>query len=183
MIEKNRVSIQDNFLWKEQFEVLRNTITGPEFPWYFNPIKVSNNEDRSITPGQFVHMVYERNAPCSQYYDFHFIPILKQLNVAILTRIKLNLNPRLSEPFYATFHIDSVDAHEFHEDIRARMTTSILYINTNNGYTELENGEEDTRIENVANRLVTFPADIMHRGVTQTDEQTRIMINFNYILK
>ena len=182
MIEKE-VNIQENFLEEKEFNLLRGAIVDDPFPWFFQGDVSHLGEERSISPGMFTHMIYEQNAPCSQYYDTYFIPILKQLNVAILTRIKLNLNPRLPEPYYATFHIDGGDIHEFHEDIIARMTTSILYINTNNGYTELENGEEDIRIESVANRLVTFPSNIMHRGVTQTDEQTRIVINFNYILK
>ena len=69
--------------------------------------------------------------------------------------------------------------YDFGEDVAAQWTTSILYINTNNGYTELESGEI---IESIANRLVTFPANTRHRTITQTDEQTRILINFNYLM-
>ena len=68
--------------------------------------------------------------------------------------------------------------HGLTEDITSKLTTSIYYIGTNNGYTELENGQ---KIESVANRLVSFPANTSHRGVTQTDEQRRIVINFNYL--
>jgi hypothetical protein len=63
-------------------------------------------------------------------------------------------------------------------NVALHFTTSILYINTNNGYTELESGE---KIESVANRLVSFPTNIKHRGVSQTDEQTRVLLNFNYL--
>ena len=52
-------------------------------------------------------------------------------------------------------------------------TTSILYINTNNGYTEIEDG---TKVDSVANRLVSFPSNMEHRGISQTDEKTRILI-------
>ena len=51
-------------------------------------------------------------------------------------------------------------------------------MNTNNGYTEFEGGQ---KVESVANRLVTFPSKIEHCGVSQTDEQTRILINFGYL--
>ena len=67
---------------------------------------------------------------------------------------------------------------DFEEEVASHWTTAIFYINTNNGYTEFENGE---KIESVANRLIMFPSNIKHRGVTQTDEQTRIMINFNFL--
>ena len=171
--EENDIIITNNFLPKEQFKVVRDIIIGPTFAWYFNPIKVNENEDRSISPGQFTHMIYEKDVPYSEFYQSHFIPILGQLVVAILGRIKMNLNPRLPEPFYSDFHIDVNDPN-----LATLMTTSIFYINTNNGYTEFEEG---TKVESVANRLVTFPANTRHRGVSQTDEQTKIVINFNYL--
>ena len=74
------------------------------------------------------------------------------------------------------FHSDL--SHDFKEDAVSHWTTAIFYINTNNGYTEFENAE---KIESVAIRFIMFPSNIKHRGVTQTDEQTRIMINFNFL--
>jgi hypothetical protein len=89
------------------------------------------------------------------------------------TRIRLNLNCKFPEPCKYHYHLDmSIGA------AAVRWTTAILYINTNNGYTEFEDG---TIVESVANRLVAFPANIRHRGVSQTDEETRILINFNYL--
>ena len=94
-------------------------------------------------------------------------------------RIKCNLQVRQPESYIVEgFHSDL--SFDMEKDMAAKWTTSILYINTNNGYTEFEDG---TKVESVANRVVTFPADLMHRGATQTDEQTRILINFNYLKK
>ena len=56
-------------------------------------------------------------------------------------------------------------------------TTSIFYMNTNNGYTKFEDG---TKIESVANRLVSFPSNMKHKGSSCTDEKIRVVINFNY---
>ena len=67
---------------------------------------------------------------------------------------------------------------DFEEDVASHWTTAILYINTNNGFTEFEDG---VKVESIANRLVMFPSNFKHRGITQTDEQTRIMINFNFL--
>ena len=50
-------------------------------------------------------------------------------------------------------------------------------MNTNNGYTLFENG---TKIESVANRMITFPTNMKHTGTSCTDENTRVVINFNY---
>ncbi len=45
------------------------------------------------------------------------------------------------------------------------------------GYTEFEDG---TKVECVANRLVWFPSDIKHRGVSQLDTKVKSVINLNY---
>ena len=57
-------------------------------------------------------------------------------------------------------------------------TTSILYMNTNNGYTEFQNG---AIVESIENRMVVFPAEMKHRGTSCTDEKIRVVINFNYL--
>jgi len=172
MIQENDFIVNDNFLAKEEFITFSNSIIELNFPWNFS--STMTPYDPESTPGFFVHIVYDSNVPTSPVYDSLFT-ILNQLNVAVILRIRLNLNHRLPEPYYSPFHSDTEDMSK---DIATRWTTSILYINTNNGYTEFEDG---TKVESVANRLVTFPSNIRHRIVTQTDEQTRILINFNYL--
>ena len=58
--------------------------------------------------------------------------------------------------------------------------TGILYLNTNNGYTLFEDG---TKIESVANRFISFPSAMSHKGTTCSDENKRIILNFNYFPK
>jgi len=173
MIEKNRVSIiQDNFLAEEEFVALRDILWGWSFPWFYQSglDYISQETD----PGFLRHAVFKDNVPASELFETHFFPILEALEFSIVSRIQINLNWRLPQSFTSTFHTDT--SHE--EQMTTGWTTSILYINTNNGYTELENGD---RIESVANRLVSFPTNIMHRACTQTDTQRRILINFNYL--
>ena len=73
--------------------------------------------------------------------------------------------------------------HSFHTDYKItsnrydKVTTSIFYINSNDGYTEFEDG---TRIESIGNRLVTFPIHLKHTGTTCTNHSVRIVINYNY---
>jgi hypothetical protein len=172
-----KISVQENFLAKEKFDVLSKNIMGENFPWFFNPIVVDREkESPSTSPGQLVHVVYAGNSPQSALYESDiFIPILQQLNVGIIFRIKMNLHLRRPEPFYSRYHIDIL---YLDKAIAVNSTTSIFYINTNNGYTEFEDG---TIVKSVANRLVTFPLTTKHRGISQTDEQTRYVINFNYL--
>ena len=170
---KNNYIINDNFLSQPNFVKLRDYITAPTFPWFFNTKVDSHFEDP--TPGQFVHTIQHGGVVCSQAYDT-LIPIVEHpLCVFVFYRIKLNLQTRLPEPFTYSFHSDTEDMED---EFKPQWTTSILYINTNNGYTEFEDG---TKIESIANRLVSFPSSVKHRGISQTDEQTRIVINFNYL--
>ena len=170
-------SIQENFLPVEEFNALREQITAIEFPWFFTPNTVNPLIDKETTTGLFGHSVYINSAPNSEIFP-QFYSILHQMDVSVLTRIKVNLQPRLPKPDFAVFHSDT-DGYE--KAFQLEWTTSILYINTCNGFTELEEGEQNTLVESVENRLVTFPSNIKHRGISQTDEQTRILINFNYL--
>ena len=168
-----KLSITDNFLTGQKFIDLRNVITDSEFPWFYATYGLG---DKQIFPGFFYHMIYENNVVCSPFYRF-FSHILEQLNATILFRIRVNLTPGLPEPQFADFHSDVSDIIQ--ENVATEWTTSILYINTTNGYTELE--DDGKVIESVENRLVSFPANIRHRMVSQTDDEPRILINFNYL--
>lgn len=180
-MENNTITMKpvicDNFLEEKDFIALRDTIIHFEFPWHFSLDVVSENEEKP-SPGIFFHSIYFDKTPCSPLYESHFLPILETLNVVELFRIRVNLNPRLPKPYTSDFHLDMMDLLKMEEHVAAQWITSILYINTNNGYTEFEDG---TKIESVANRLVSLPLSTRHRIVTQTDEQTRYVVNFNYI--
>ena len=89
-------------------------------------------------------------------------------------RIKANLRTRISKNIENEFHCDM---GHISEEKQKQWTTSIFYINTNNGYTEFEDG---TKVESVANRMITFPTNLKHRGTSCTDEKLRVVINFNY---
>ena len=67
------------------------------------------------------------------------------------------------------YHIDYTDDPP--------IKTAILYINTNNGWTEFKNGG---KVKSVANRMIMFDTTLLHRGVSCTDEKRRIVVNFNW---
>ena len=170
---ENDFIVNDDFLSQQDFETIRNEITTTEFQWSFSQYVDSPNEEP--TPGQFVHTIYFGNVPCSPFYN-SLVPIIEhKFSISALYRIKMNLTPRFPESYTHKFHSDL--EHDFEEEVASHWTTAILYINTNNGFTEFEDG---VKVESVANRLVTFPANMKHRGTSCTDEDTRVLINFNY---
>ena len=99
---------------------------------------------------------------------------MEKIKAVSLWRIKANLLTRTPNIVENSFHVDMT---KLPEEKLKQWTTAIFYVNTNNGYTEFEDG---TKVESVANRMVTFPANLKHRGTSCTDEKTRVVINFNY---
>ena len=51
-------------------------------------------------------------------------------------------------------------------------------LNTCNGFTEFEDGDN---ADSIANSMIIFDGTLKHRSVSQTDENARINININYI--
>ncbi len=167
----SKIKIFDNFLDANCFENLKNNIY--TIPWYFNNsvVDVSDNNDNY----QFAHL-FHSNSPSTNVFASEYFNILHncitQINPFSLIRIKANLLPRTNTHILHGFHTD-LDLP--YEGLKSK--TSILYMNTNNGYTLFEN---HMKVESVENRLVTFDSQLPHTGTTCTDQKVRIVINFNY---
>ena len=164
------MKIEDNFLDQEKFDKLQTVIMGNGFAWFFSSI-IDRVGD--VDKFQFIHVFYFVPTPCSQYFEI-LNPILEKIDPISISRIKANLLTRTPKIVESLFHVDMIGMSE--EKLK-QWTTSIFYMNTNNGHTEFEDG---TKVECVANRMVTFSSNLKHRGTSCTDEKTRVVINFNY---
>ena len=165
--------IYDNYLSKTSFSKLKNFMTSTKVPWEYNNHKVGKDETNDSF--QFVHCFYRPLRP--QYGTLGKIdpsmpiihPLINKLKASLIIKIKANLTPRTSVPEITDFHTDFSPI--------LGNSTGIFYINTNNGYTEFEDG---TIVESVANRAVFFKGSERHRGVSCTDEKIRVVINLNF---
>ena len=155
--------VVDNFLPEDQFEMLRKIVMSNYFPWcYF-----WGRGEEEITKDFFFHNFYRKGEKQSSGYFDILRPTLKELvGDGELVRVKGVLTTQSAEHHNSGFHSDYGD-----------ITTSIYYINTCNGWTEFERGG---KVESVANRMLIFDSNLIHGGVSCTDEKTRIVINFNY---
>ena len=163
------MKIEDNFLDQNMFNELQTLIMGASMVWSCNDDIDYKENDKF----QFTHLFYHVPMPRSMYFE-KFENMLQIINPISLWRIKANLLTRTPNIVENGFHIDMGDVTE--EKLK-QWTTSIFYMNTNNGYTKFEDG---TIVESVANRMITFPANLKHTGTSCTDEKTRVVINFNY---
>ena len=161
--------IIDNFIDQQSFQNLKNIMLGDNFCWNYNQaIDYADDKDKF----QFTHSFYKDSGPSSFFYDT-ITPVLRRIKYKELFRIKANLLTRTSK----------LEPNTFHTDIQGNWgvipyITSIFYLNTNDGYTEFEDG---TKIESIENRWVSFPEDTKHRGTSCTNERVRVVINFNYL--
>ena len=167
---KNQMKIQDNFLPQEQYETIRDTMMAADFPWFYNSsVLYGTDHDNDISDrGQLMHCFYTENEKHEVSHHFPLLTsLLDKLKVNTIFRIKANLQLRT----------ESIEKTGWHVDGYAPCTTSIYYINSNDGVTELEDG---TLIDSVANRMVSFNGRTKHRGSTHTNTKTRVLINLNY---
>jgi hypothetical protein len=162
------MQIIDNFLPIDQFkQVEYHFLTDTELPWYFNASAVPETYVNEDEPFQFVHRLYRWFQPTSKYYGL-MKPFLDIIQPHGLIRIKANLTTRTENLVVNGYHIDHTFDHK----------VGIFYVNSNNGYTLFESGD---KVESVANRMLLFDGNLRHSGTNCTDQQRRVVINFNYL--
>tara|TARA_B100001996_G_C18408776_1_gene496034 strand:+ start:46 stop:681 length:636 start_codon:yes stop_codon:yes gene_type:complete len=180
------IQIYDDFLVSSEYEKIEELFLGKKeygnytssnFPWFWGTIIGGSSEYDPLHNRQLSSMIYDYNndagflfsgkIPQTDPNNLKEILSDPRLNVAALCRIKANLSMRTVDH----------NTNGFHIDLPFKCTTGIFYVNTNNGCTEFEDG---TKVECVANRMITFPSHMRHAGVTTTDSHCKVLINFNY---
>jgi hypothetical protein len=173
MVDKNiNYKIIDNLLLPEELKLIQDTMLGVKFSWFYNNFVDydSTGHDDYQHNFQFIHRFYGNYSPTSEHM-YILNPILKKIDPASLVRIKANLSTCSQVRSDHNYHVDRKDIN---------CTTAIFYVNDNNGVTIFEDGAE---ISSVANRLLIFNSQLMHKGTTCTDQKIRCLVNFNYFEK
>jgi len=195
------MKIIENFLDDDIFNELFNSINSPHTQWTVGEEKYAGNSllyGIDYNEHQYDNIIEHHGFKKTEnrfdmqnvifLRDYHGIrqehdqmSIIKNvqsyidntLNIKIPLRMKVNLG----------FCSDFNRVNGFHVDIShldtIKYTTSILYINTNNGGTLLEDG---TFIKSEANKFVMFDGNTQHAPVYQTDTKKRFVLNYNFIL-
>jgi hypothetical protein len=166
------IEVTDNCLPQEHFQKIQTHLMGSAWPWYFNTVIDGPDDRGDPSKSQFIYGFFDRRDGWINSGQSVIWPLAAKINPIAWLRIKANLNPWQPEQRENSFHVDM-------EGMRGiPFWTSIYYLNSNNGYTLFEDG---TRVESVANRLVTFPGNTRHTGCNCTDQKSRVLINLNYI--
>tara|TARA_B100001094_G_scaffold52855_1_gene48333 strand:+ start:1235 stop:1777 length:543 start_codon:yes stop_codon:yes gene_type:complete len=176
------IEVIDNFLPHQDFQNIEKYFIDI-LQWKYQPCKVYDGpNENNIDNYQFEHSFYFQQSwdgifRCEISPDFEsVVPLLNKIDFLALHKVKANLEPLKSKQFFSDFHYDWAESVE--DPIPSnKMTTAIYYVNTCDGYTEFEDG---TKTQCVANRLVKFPSNLKHRGVSQTDNRLKSVINLNF---
>ena len=161
------MKIIKNFLQEEDFLRIQKVLLDSNFPWFYNS-GVVNDLDR-VNNFQFTHTFYADNLVCSNYFNL-IKPIVDNIKLLSILSIKANLLTRTNLNVEHGFHTDYVN--------QKNVTTGIFYVNDNNGYTKFKNGKISTSEKN---KFIEFNSTNSHTGSSCTDENIRVIINFNYI--
>ena len=167
----NNFEIFDNVLPKQDFLKIKNLMYESQFPWFFSKnitYEGENNNDMFYMTHTFLN-----NSKKLQHSNFlqNISPIIDKIDekcdIKCIIRIKGNLYPNQGKMII----------HNNHKDYEYKHKGALFYINTNNGFTILNN---KTKIDSVENRLLLFDPHIEHCSTSCTDAQARININFNF---
>tara|TARA_X000000368_G_scaffold346905_1_gene286359 strand:+ start:698 stop:1177 length:480 start_codon:yes stop_codon:yes gene_type:complete len=158
------MKIKNNFLERTYFDSLQKNLLSNEFPWLYQD-SVAKPAENNYNHFYFTHTFYEDLAPKSNYFQ-NIIPILQQLKVKSLIRVR------------AIMYVNQGDlvVHDKHTDFPFTHNAAVLYVNDNDGYTEIDN----KKIESVANTVSIFDGSKEHNSTTCTDQKVRVVLSVNY---
>jgi len=157
------IEIIDNFLPEEEFKTIQSFMMGGEFRWFYSKGRSTRDDGLFL----MIHMFFQPEVGSNSEHLNMWNTFMEQVGAKKCMRIKANL----------TFKTPTIEPGPYHQDF-PDMKTAVFYINTNDGYTEFENG---VRVSSVANRVCIFDSNLQHRGTTHTEGgNQRIVVNFNY---
>lgn len=157
-MNNNKYKIIDNFLEREDYESLSSLILDKNFLW-----SITNAENFNSLFLELIH--YKDEQPLSEFYN-ELVPIMQKIEVLGLVEIRSNL-------YFGNKFIQSFKKEKKYD---FSVGTAIYYLNSNDGYTLLEDG---SKIESKENRILLFE-DSDYYETNCTDNLCRVNITFNY---
>tara|TARA_B100001175_G_scaffold76645_1_gene64031 strand:- start:684 stop:1175 length:492 start_codon:yes stop_codon:yes gene_type:complete len=163
------MQVIDNFLPDDYYEHLYNLITDTKFSWMYQNQVASTGEDprANLDHYYFVHSLFYEYQIESPLYD-NFVHLFKLLNVQFLFRARVLLYVNQGKQII----------HDRHVDHGESCKTALVYMNSNDGFTEFETGE---RVDSIKNRLLLFDGSVSHSSSTPTDTKDRMLLSVTYL--
>lgn len=166
--------LKPSMLNKLEFEMLDSK----EFPWYFARHNLHHENEKYKTTDTFLftHNFFINDNPHSGAYNLvlPLVDYLKKKHSEIKDAIRIKAN------LYTNQHANiEYEAHIDQGNLSDKECLVALYnVITCDGGTVINN----KHYPSIANQLLVFD-NVPHYGITQTDTQARICINFNFSKK
>lgn len=161
------MEIVDNFLPEKDFLVLQQAILRQEMPWYFVPWV--GEEGKNNLNGHYFHNIFVDGRVENRHLLTLITKILEPKSMGSeIWRSRVISFPRTSEIIH----------HEVHTDAQFSHTGLLIYMNTNDGFTNYNTGE---KVQSVANRALIHDGCQPHNSTTCTDSQRRVVLTINYL--
>ena len=158
--------IIDNFLSEKSYKKIEETVSNNYFPWFLQN-QINNFQKDNVFNYYFSHTFFDNEKINSDAFNI-WEELLSKIKFKNLLRVKANLYPRT----------ETILEHEKHLDYNENGITSLYYINTNNGFTNLN---DEIKISSVSNRFLKFNNNVLHNSSTCTDQKYRLTVVINYI--
>jgi len=158
--------VKDNFLPKENLNILKKEIFNSYFPWYFQEkININHKNDEKDLSYYMTHNVFLDNTP-SSYWNLFTKNLLFFIPYSKVIRVVVNLYPRS----------EKININELHVDYPYEHKSALFSLNTCDGFTSFENKKIDSK----ENRILFFEGHKKHASSTCTNAKARFNININY---
>jgi len=156
----------DNYFPPDYFYGLKNKVMEENFKWTFGTKLNDNQTNNNDT--YFVQNIYQNHIPLTFLWEDIAYILDKHLHATGVLRAKANLYLKTPEIVEHAKHVDFDIPHK----------GAIIYLNTCDGFTRLDDG---TKIESVENRLLLFDSSKLHNSTSTTNAIGRYNININYV--
>ena len=163
----------NNFLDKETFNKIQQTITSNDMPWYTQPGAVKEGDGQVLFTHVLINEKQQINSGLFETIGRPIIDKVKSIEPDFFRtlRIKINCLPNQAKVIKSSYHTDLLSNSNY--------KTLILSINDNNGYTEFKD-KKIPNFKSITNNACIFDGKNEHRSVSQTDTAYRWNININY---
>ena len=186
-----KIDVCKNVLSSNHYEKLESAMTSDEFPWYFSPPHLKSEfQPNEANLWHFTHSIFDERQSSiihggmrgdKNVFSQYNSSIAKECEIILnfmettygpsqLLRCKANLYTNQTQPIHYKDHVDQADYE------KNNVMIAIFSVGESNGGTVIGN----EFYESEKNQLIVFD-NIPHHGVSQTDSQTRICINFNFL--
>tara|TARA_R100000008_G_scaffold42127_1_gene24259 strand:- start:390 stop:923 length:534 start_codon:yes stop_codon:yes gene_type:complete len=176
----DNVVVIDNVISKGYQDLVERILTGTEFPWFFNKQITNARRGSPDSATGFSHMALEQGKVKNQYADI-LTPILyeavdkhkKDQDIREIYRIRLGMFVKKQTHIP---HIPHTDNESFHY-------VMLYYVNDSDGPTNIFSDNEIVeKIEPKKGRALIFAGDIYHSSSSPRDHDTRVVVNYNFLL-